>query len=218
MLEDIQKEIEKMFDFLNAELFSAALDKPIFTFQIPITNRFTLGWCTAVKVWKDESNSYFEINFNPEYLDRSKYEIAETLSHEMIHLYCRKFNIKEVSRGNRYHNKKFQKFANVIGLDAEYSKDIGWGLTSVTKEFRTTVDKIEINENVFHLARNNHLSKIDSNGEEEDAAEGEEKKKSNSRKYICPNCKINVRATKEVFIKCGNCDIEMIIEDKSKEE
>lgn len=34
-------------------------------------------------------------------------------------------------------------------------------------------------------------------------------KESSTRKYFCPNCGMSVRATKEVLIKCGYCDVVM---------
>ena len=30
-----------------------------------------------------------------------------------------------------------------------------------------------------------------------------------TRKYVCPVCGMIVRATKEVHIKCGDCDVEL---------
>ena len=42
------------------------------------------------------------------------------------------------------------------------------------------------------------------------------KTKSNSRKYVCPCCGMIVRATKEVNVKCGDCD-QTMIEDYGKQ-
>ena len=34
-------------------------------------------------------------------------------------------------------------------------------------------------------------------------------KESSSRKYFCPSCGMSVRATKDVLLKCGYCDVFM---------
>lgn len=34
-------------------------------------------------------------------------------------------------------------------------------------------------------------------------------KESSTRKYFCPNCGMSVRATKDVLLKCGYCDVFM---------
>lgn len=43
---------------------------------------------------------------------------------------------------------------------------------------------------------------------------GTGKKKSNVRKYQCPNCGNSVRATKEVHIGCLDCDTVMELVEK----
>lgn len=35
------------------------------------------------------------------------------------------------------------------------------------------------------------------------------KESSSTRKYFCPNCGMSVRATKDVLLKCGYCDVLM---------
>ena len=39
---------------------------------------------------------------------------------------------------------------------------------------------------------------------------GGSKAKSSSRKYVCPNCGCIIRATKEVHIICGECEVEFV--------
>lgn len=45
------------------------------------------------------------------------------------------------------------------------------------------------------------------NGGKDDGKDGIIKpvRKCSTRKYICPNCNMSVRATKYVYIICGNC-------------
>ena len=44
--------------------------------------------------------------------------------------------------------------------------------------------------------------------------EGGKKRTSSTRKYICPRCKMSVRATRKVNIMCGDCHVTMETEDK----
>jgi len=127
----------------------------------------------------------------------------------MAHLYNLQNNIKDVSRGNTYHNKHFKQTAEKCGLIVEYDSRIGWSITKLNDE---TEDFIEANANkeVFTLTRGIHRGiELPTGNESEEPGETdpEEKPKQSSRKYICPGCKTIIRATKDVNVICGDSNV-----------
>ncbi len=94
--------LERAFDLLNERYFESALSKPIITIQ---SSPKSYGHFTCEKVWKDNGESYHEINISAENINRPAQDVIATLEHEMIHLYCTQNGIKDTSRGGTYHNK-----------------------------------------------------------------------------------------------------------------
>ena len=101
-------QLEKMYNTMNADFYNGALPVPIITVQ---SKPGTWGHCTTAKVWRRKEDNTYEMNIAAEVLDREIEEIIDTILHEMVHLYCRENNIKEVSRGGKYHNGKFKELA-----------------------------------------------------------------------------------------------------------
>ena len=102
-----------------------------------------------------KDDGFYEINICAEHLARPFEQVAETLLHEMVHLYNLQIGVQDTSRGGTYHNKKY-------------------------KEARKSLPKIP----------------------------GAAKTKQSSRKYVCPVCGCIIRATKEVHVICGDCNVE----------
>jgi ribosomal protein L36 len=211
----INSELNRLFDILNTKFYEGKLERPIIIAQSNGKDKSSMGWCTTKKIWKDHSANqyYYEITICAEYLYRNITEICSTLLHEMAHLYNLQNNIKDVSRGNTYHNKHFKQTAEKSGLIVEYDSRIGWSITKLNDE---TKDFIEANANkeVFTLTRGIHRGIDIPTGDESeepgatDPEEGaEEKTKQSSRKYICPRCKTIIRATKDVNVICGDCNV-----------
>ena len=148
----------------------------------------------------------------------------------MVHLYNQENNIKDTSRGNTYHNKRFKQEAEKRGLIIDYDQRIGWSITTLNDEAKQFIDE-NINKDVFTLTRVRHrvpqrpidLDVNEIPGGDIGAAIGnyedpevempyeipfdeEEKPKQSTRKYICPKCKTIIRATKDVNVVCGDCD------------
>lgn len=114
---------------------------------------------------------------------------------------CIAMNI--TSKGHTYHNKRFKEVAENHGLIVEYDKRIGWSIAKLTDEAKTFVEA-NTNKEVFTLTRNRHGAvekPSDEGGEEEDP-----KPKQSMRKYVCPACGTIIRATKDVNVKCADCD------------
>jgi rubrerythrin len=113
----------------------------------------------------------------------------------MVHLYNLQKEIKDTSRGGTYHNVKYKDAAEAHGLTVEKTKS-GWSKTTLTEETAEWL-KVEFGEETkFSLYREKMVKTKGT------------KKKSSSRKYVCPVCGTIIRATKEVRVICSECDEE----------
>lgn len=204
-LKNTIQQLEDLFEVFNYKYFNGELSKPVITVS-PDMTKGAYGWCTSYKAWKEaghETDGYYEINICAEYLSRSYEDVAGTMLHEMIHLYNLENGVKDTSRGGTYHNKKFKEAAEAHGLIVEASEKYGWCVTKLNPEALEEVEEFmeSIGKKSFDLYRE-PVKKEKKGG-----------KKSSSRKYVCPCCGLIVRATKEVKVKCFECD-ELLIEEQ----
>jgi len=198
-------ELHKAFYNFNRELFNSKLPEPAILIQNKGNRKNVLGWCSTKEIWinKKTKDKKYEINLVAEYLDRPLNEVMGTLLHEMVHLYNLVNNIKDTSRAGTYHNKRFKESAETFGLIIEYHEKIGWSLTTLQDSTKDLISSFDLNEEAFSIARIDFdLLRTDEEGE------GGNKKKTSSRKYICPGCGAIVRATKEINIICGDCRLD----------
>ena len=202
----IVNELEQLFDKFNEKFFESSLSKPVITLSNE-GRRSVYGWFTVQKVWMDDKEvRHHEINICPEHLNRPIEEVCETLLHEMIHMKNAMAGVKDCHRNGLYHTKKFQVCAEQHGLNVVKTEKYGWAETSLkdaTLEFIKTL-KLE----AFELFRNLNFPSDDTADGDRD--EGEEKPKtSSSRKYVCSACELSIRATKEVRVRCEDCNVLM---------
>lgn len=215
-LEKINSELNRLFDIFNDHYYNGKIQKPVIIAQTNGKDRGTMGWCTCDKVWKDNDSSeyYYEITICSEYLYRDIEGICSTLLHEMVHLYCNEQKIKNTSRGRTYHNKKFKEVAELHGLIIKYDSRIGWSITELSDEAKAFI-KENADKDIFKLTRSRHRTsdkpEQPEEGSEDDPTDegGEEtaKPKQSTRKYVCPTCGTIIRATKDVRVKCADCDV-----------
>lgn len=197
------QELEDLFEIFNSVYFESKLSKPVITVS-PDMTKGSYGWCTSWKAWKDASgkDGYYEINICAEHLARPFEDVAGTMLHEMIHLYNLERGVKDCSRGGTYHNAKFKAAAESHGLVVEADSKYGWCKTDLNEQSKEIVADFmdDLGKTTFDLFR--------------EAIKKEPKKggKSSSRKYVCPCCGLIIRATKEVKVKCYECD-ELLIEE-----
>lgn len=193
----IINELHKAFNYINRDYFNNELPEPAILIQSRGNKKLVLGWCTVGKVWKNSTTQEekYEINLVAEAVNRGLFPVMSTLMHEMVHLYNLENDIKDTSRGNTYHNKAFKEEAEKRGLIIEHDEKIGWSLTSLTPALMNRIKSYGLNEEAFTLGR------MDLTVEEKEKG----KKKSSSRKYICPECGTTIRASKDVFVLCGLC-------------
>ncbi|CAK7037612.1 MAG: hypothetical protein BACD_00178 [Bacteroides rodentium] len=220
------QQIESQYSILNERFYGGELPKPVITVFSDSKRKGILGWCTIQKMWKtgknptaaelqgmssDELQAYadegfYEINICAEYLTRPIDEVCETILHEMVHLYNAEHGIEDTSRNGYYHNKRYKETASAHGLIVEKTKKYGYSQTSLSEEAKQFIQKQNFAD--LTLCRKGMMIPKVKNDEEQ--GEAAEKKKTGSRKYVCPVCGDIVRATKAVRIGCLNCNAEMI--------
>lgn len=191
------EKLEKLFSILNEEIFNGELEKPVITVSADTVGG-AYGWQTGWRAWQDieehDSEGYFEINICSDYLNREPVETAETMLHEMVHLYNSMKDVKDTSRGGTYHNKKFKVAAEDHGLNVEKGSKYGFHKTSFKSETKQLFDEKIAEWFKFDIYRPT-------------PAKGQTvtTKKSSMRKYVCPVCGTIIRATKEVHVMCFEC-------------
>jgi hypothetical protein len=192
----VLEQFEDLFSKFNTLLFNGQLENPVITCS-PDTTRGAYGWCTCWKAWVngdgDGTEGYYEINMCAEHLNRPFENICGTLIHEMVHLLNLQNGVQDTSRSGKYHNKKFKEIAEQHGLIIEKDAKYGWCRTSLNEKGLEVVNSL--NGQAFSLVR---------------IKDGKGTGKTNkSKKYVCPCCNIKVRATKEVYILCGDCGVAL---------
>ena len=220
---------ESLFSKLNDHYFEGGL-QPAVIAVAPDAKKRAYGWCTGWKAWgsgrrltmdelaemSDEEierlndEGFYEINICAEYLTRSITEVIGTLLHEMVHLYNLQVGVKDTSRNGYYHNKAFYDAAVAHGLECIKEGSYGYCRTKLNDEAERFVRSL--GDISFDLYRKPVYRTGRGSG---GATEADEPKQA-SRKYVCPSCGNSVRATKEVHIKCMDCDLPMKWELKEK--
>lgn len=210
-LKPIIEKLENLFSKFNEKFYDGELQQPVIAVS-PDTTKGAYGWCTSWRAWSTQkqkklsemkpeeieaakNEGYYEINLCAEHLARPFENVAETLLHEMVHLYNLQIGVQDTSRSGTYHNKKYKDAAEKHGLNVEKDAKYGWTKTSLNDEAKAFVDSMA--DKKFELYRKIQFK-----------AAGAAKTKNSSRKYVCPFCETIIRATKEVHVVCGDCGVE----------
>jgi hypothetical protein len=185
----------RLYDYLNGEFFNEELIKPVITVS-PDERAKATGWFVCKEVWQENGvdTGEVELNICANFLNRPLIDLAETMLHEMCHNYAYVNKIQDCSRSGTYHNKLFQRIAEMHGLIVEKVPTIGYARTSLADASKAVIEKFLSDEKVIFRLHNLKGAKI---------------KGSSTRKYICPVCGMSVRATKKVNIICADCDEPM---------
>ena len=200
-------QLEHIYNSLNADFFAGELPTPIITVQ---SKPGTMGHCSVSKIWQRKEDKTYELNIAAEVLNYPIEETLDTMLHEMVHLYCRQHDIKEVSRGGKYHNKRFKAIAEEHGLTCVPCGQYGWNTTPGDNLVEYALNK---GWNEILLGRNSlpPAMRTGATGTAQPrTAPGGEKRPSSTRKLICPKCSQSVRATRKVNILCGDCMERMV--------
>lgn len=202
--------LERIYRQLNADKFGGELEIPVITIQ---STPRTYGHVTCGRVWRVKDSERYELNIGAGFLDRPIENVVSTLLHEMVHIYNLMHDIQDCSRGNTYHNKRFKSKAEEVGLHIEYDSRIGWSLTNPTEELIDYI--ISCGWTDITMARKDSVGFRPVGGDKTGSGSTDttDKKKSSTRKYICPVCGASVRATRIVNILCGDCNKQMVEEE-----
>ena len=193
----IIKKAEALFDLFNAHFYDGELTRPAITVS-PDGGRGAYGWCSAGEIWKNGEDQHREINLCAEYLDRPMTEICATMLHEMVHLFNLQHGIEDVSNNGYYHNRKFKETAESHGLIIEKHNIYGWTITTLAPETEAWLAET-LGDDAIHASR---LPEGDGKGKT-----AGRKSKNRSIKYVCPECGAIIRATREVNVVCGDCEV-----------
>ena len=204
-------ELQRMFKFLNSTYFNDELERPVITILTDVTSG-AYGWISVHKVWSSKDSTWYrEINLCAEYLNRPAELVITTLMHEMCHLFNIQNAVQDVSRAGTYHNSHFKEVAEARGLIVEKDLKYGFCVTKPSPEF-TELVRENCRTGCFKLERlktyrdgTPKVTKTGSDGKEKTVT----RTKQSSRKYTCPKCGLIVRATKEVNVICGDCNVTL---------
>lgn len=210
-INEMSEHLQNLFRVFNDRFFNGSLIEPIIIIQTNAKATRAKGWCTVHEVWHETSSSksMYEISISAEYLYLGILDISSTLIHEMVHLYHLQNNVKDVSRGNTYHNTKFKERAEQCGLNIAYDDRIGWSVSTLKPETKDYVSKLLAGKD-FNYIKGLKIGIDDSSGVISPIdIPKQQKKKTHIRKYVCPACGISVRASKEVNLICGDCRVHL---------
>ncbi len=199
--------LNKIFDLLNVRFFENELSRPTITIQS--TPRAYGHFTTRSDTWISASGESHEINIGAGTLSRPIEDVAATLLHEMVHYYNYVNGIQDCSRGGTYHNKRFMEAAIARGLKVDHDPKYGWTLTRPGEDLLDLVVENDLTDILITRNDRYHVG-VGTTGNHIDGGTETPPKKSNSRKYVCPNCGISVRATRTVRIACLNCHAIML--------
>ncbi len=202
-ISDITGFLENAYGVLNKKYFEGSLTPVVITVQ---SSPRTYGHYTTYNAWAENAEGFREINISAENLARPIENVIATLIHEMVHHYCDMNNIKDVSRGGTYHNKRFKEQAEMRDLIITYSQRIGFSHTEPSPALIEFV--ISQGWECVDLSRVGTPETISIGGGNSG------RKTSSTRKYKCPECGCSVRATKSVNIGCLDCGVQMELVEK----
>lgn len=215
--------LQSLTAYFKKELFNDDLPPFIITLE---KIRGAFGYATTKAIFKDNTLVYYQvaINFLLAKKNGSFEELADTLIHELIHLYCNKNNIKDVSNNGRYHNKDFKKLAEEKGLKTMKHQIFGFNTCGLQDDLKIKI----INEFTSKYDNDYLLSLFDikeqsaqeqrqaqqdqeQDQEQQQQAQQQGPKSRNLQVYVCICCGMKVRAKNNARLLCLDCDQELIL-------
>lgn len=200
--------LNKIFDLLNEEYFESSLSRPTITIQSTpkAYGHFSLNKDT----WISKIGGTHEINIGAGTLARPIEEVVATLLHEMVHYFNFIMGIQDCSRGNTYHNRRFKDAAEARGLIITHSEKYGYAHTAPSDELLEFCLRFGLTEILINRNEQTYFRVGGGSGAHSGASGTVTPRTSSTRKYICPCCRMSVRATRTVRIACVDCEEQMI--------
>lgn len=205
-------ELQRMYRRANETFFKGKLGEVIITLK---NSANSYGHVSVGEIWTVKDDHKRELNISTCYLSRPIEEVCATLLHEMSHIWAMENGIKDTSRGNTYHNKKFKEIAEGMAkLKISHDSRIGWSVTEATEDtinFCIANDFADFKLCDLPLGFGRGGAFGGSGGSTTGTTgTGTTRKPSSTRKYKCPCCGNSVRATKDLNIICGDCNEQMV--------
>lgn len=203
--------LQKIYNLINEEYFEGQLQEVVLTVQ---ESTRSYGHVTISDTWITlDGKAMKELNVSANYLTRDIVEVVTTLIHECSHIYNMENGIKDTSNGYVYHNKRFKKTAEELGkIKIDRHEKYGWTISTPTEE---TIDFCIRNglENIM-IGRQSEISFgtgfTGGTSGNTTPPRPTTTKPSSTRKYICPCCGNSFRATKDINVICGDCNVTFI--------
>jgi len=207
---------QSMYDYFNAKLFKNELPNCILNFSRK--NKKSAGHFSFERWENRDGVKTHEININPLHLYRdSDMEVAQTLVHEMCHLW--QFVFGKPSRKG-YHNKEFAFKMKAVGLmpsstGQEGGKETGQNMSDYPIEdgvFMKAFNKMPkkllfpFKSNEAHVSGGGVSAGGGAGGSESESTEATTKK--GKVKYTCGGCASNVWGQSGKKIVCFDCEQE----------
>lgn len=154
-LVDLVNELYRSFYFFNEHFCKNKLNEPLITIQGDKRKGSTYGWF-GKDFWEDNTTDQpkkiSEINLTAESLYREPSQVLETLIHEMAHLKNAQNGIPDCTK-TQYHNDKFKKTAEEMGLVVSKIKGKGWASTALGEKAKLAIDLLVPNASVYKITR-----------------------------------------------------------------
>lgn len=203
--------LQKIYNLINEEYFEGQLEEITLTIQ---ESTRSYGHVSVSNTWFTTDNKAMkELNVSANYLTRDIVEVVTTLIHECSHIYNMEHDIKDTSNGFIYHNKRFKKTAEELGkIKIDRHEKYGWTISSPTEEtidfcIRNGLENIMIGRQSEFSFATGFTGGTDKNTTPPRTTTT---KPSSTRKYICPCCGNSFRATKDINVICGDCNVKFI--------
>ena len=104
-----------------------------------------LGHFAALR-WEVAGTDHHEVMVGGEGLRRGPVDVLGTLLHEATHGLAMARGVADTSRDGRYHNARYRRLAEELGLEVAKVGTIGWSGTSVPEElaasYRSVIDDL----------------------------------------------------------------------------
>jgi hypothetical protein len=164
------------------------------------TGRAKHGHYAAMR-WQHGTDRLPEVLVSGEGLKRPVSEVLTTLLHEAAHGLAEARGIQDTSRQGRWHNRKFAKLADELGLDTSKDPRIGW--SPCTLRDTTAGDYREVLDDL--------AAALSAYRHPEMAGPGSARKNNNALACACA-CSRRIRVAKAVLdlgpITCTICDTD----------
>ncbi len=211
--------LSELFDMLNDEFFGGVLAKPVISIDSSIETY--ASFCLRPDAWQsDEHGDQYALNVSSEYLNRGVIELSCSILHEMVHEYnwcyidpsIGKDVVKDCSRGNMYHNRKFKDEAEKRGLVIDRDPLYGWTITSPGQRLLDWLQTVQLADIQLHRTIPQYAAVGGNGGTVSGGSKGANAKGSTRKRrykeYYCPCCQVRIRtdATKELKLRCEECD------------